>query len=134
MAFQGSMMAFRLSPLAFCFPQCLSTFRDFLLLSAKAFLYFSKAFQIFLTAFHFPRNPRKFIYFGKYTKSLLFELCSSSPLCSPSFIIATRSPSVIIATMPTSHPTKAIRMSRCKFGRINISPVKFTPMKNISHM
>ncbi len=100
----------------------------------KGFLIFLKGFSIFLDGFPLPEKSKKIHPRWQVYKRLLFELCNSSPLCSPSFIIATRSLSVIIATMPTSHPTKAIRMSRCKFGGINISPPNFTLMKNISHM
>jgi hypothetical protein len=79
----------------------------------NGFLLSSKAFQFSSTAFLFPRNPRKSIYGGKYTKdhhlSFVFPAtCSPSFVIatrSPSFVIATRSPSFVIATMPTSHPT-----------------------------
>jgi hypothetical protein len=73
-------------------------------------------------AFLFPRNPRKSIYGGKYTKdhhssfvfpatcSPRFVITTRSPSFviatrSLSFVIATRSPSFVIATMRTSHPT-----------------------------
>jgi hypothetical protein len=78
-------------------------------------------------AFLFPRNPRKFIYGGKYTKdhhssfvfpatrspSFVIATCSLSfviATCSPSFVIATCSPSFVIATMHASHPTKEPRL------------------------
>ena len=101
----------------------------------KGFLIFLKGFSIFLDGFPLPEKSKKIHLWQQVYERLLFELRNSSPLRSPSFIIATCSPSVIIATMPTSHPTKAIRMSRCKFGGINISPPNFTRMKKyFSHV
>ncbi len=117
-----------LSAMPFYFLQCFAAF-------CKGFLIFLKGFSIFLDGFPLPKKSKKIHLRQQVYKRLLFELCNSLPLCSPSFIIATRSPSIIIATMPTSHPTKAIRMSRCKFGGINISPANFTPMKKyFSHV
>jgi hypothetical protein len=79
----------------------------------NGFLLSSVAFQFSSTAFLFPRNPRKSIYGGKYTKdhysSFVFPTTRSPSFViatrSPSFVIATCSPSFVIATMPTSHPT-----------------------------
>ncbi len=95
------------------FLQRLSAFFNGFPLSSTAFQFSSMAFQFSSMAFLFPRNPRKSIYGGKYTKdhhsSFVFPAT-----CSPSFVIATRSPSFVIATcspsfviaiMPTSHPT-----------------------------
>jgi hypothetical protein len=113
---------FLLSAMSFYFPRHFAAFRI-------GFLIFLKGFLIFLNGFPLLKKSEKFYLRRQVYERLLFELCNSSPLCSPSFVIATHSPSVIIATMPTSHPTKAIRISRCKFGRINISPANFTPMK-----
>ncbi len=108
-----------------CFPQRLS----------YIFLIFLKGFLIFLEGFPLLKKSEKIYLRRQVYKRLLFKLCNSLPLHSPSFVIATCSLSVIIATMPTSHPTKAIRMSRCKFGGINISPANFTPMKKyFSHV
>jgi hypothetical protein len=59
---------FPLSSMAFCFLQRLSAFFNGLLIS-------STAFQFSSTAFHFPRNPGKSIYGGKYMKD-----------CYPSFV------------------------------------------------
>ncbi len=125
-------------PCTFAFGFLLSVTSFYFLRSFAAFckgiLIFLKGFSIFLDGFPLPEKSEKIHLRQQVYERLLFELCNSSPLCSPSFINATCSPSVIIATMPTSHPTKAIRMSRCKFGGINISLPNFTPMKNISHM
>jgi hypothetical protein len=66
---------FLLSSMAFCFPQRHSNFPQWL---------------------HFPRNPRKSIYGGKYPKDH-FSTFLFPATCSPSFIIP--------ATMSTSPPT-----------------------------
>ncbi len=97
----------------FDFLQRLSAFFNGFLLSSTAFQFSSMAFRFSSTAFLFPRNLRKSIYRGKYTKdhhsSFVFPAtCSPSfviTTCSPRFVIAPRSPSFVIATMPTSHPT-----------------------------
>jgi hypothetical protein len=97
----------------FNFLQRLSAFFNSFPLSSTAFQFSSTAFQFSSMAFLFPRNLRKSIYGGKYTKdhhsSFVFPAtCSPSfviATCSPSFVIATHSPSFVIATMPTSHPT-----------------------------
>jgi hypothetical protein len=89
----------------FDFLQRLSTFFNGFPLSSMAFRFSS-------TAFLFPRNLRKSIYGGKYTKdhhsSFVFPAtCSPSFVIatgSPSFVIATCSPSFVIAILPTSHP------------------------------
>jgi hypothetical protein len=93
-----------------------------------AFQFSSTAFQFSSTAFLFPRNPRKSIYDGKYTKdhhlSFVFPATRSKSFVittrSLSFVIATRSPSFVIATMPTSHPTlkRAIARKRAMAGTI----------------
>jgi hypothetical protein len=95
------------------FLQRLSAFFNGFPLSSTAFQFSSTAFQFSSTAFLFPRNPRKSIYCGKYTKDhhlrIVFPATRSQSFviatCSPSFVIATCSPSIVIATMPTSHPT-----------------------------
>jgi hypothetical protein len=86
------------------------------------FHFSSTAFRLSSMAFLFPRNPRKSIYGGKYTKdhhssfvfpatrSPSFAIATCSPsfviaTCSPSFVIAPHSPSFAIATMHASHPT-----------------------------
>jgi hypothetical protein len=95
------------------FLQWISAFFNGFPLSLTAFQFFSTAFQFSSMAFLFPRNPRKSIYGGKYTKDhhSSFDFPAT---CSPSFVIATRSPSFVIATrslsfviatMPTTHPT-----------------------------
>ncbi len=120
--------SFLLSATPFYFLQCFAAFH-------KGFLIFLKSFPIFLDGFPLPKKSEKIYLQRQVYKRLLFKLRNSSPLHSPSFVIATCSPSIIIATMSTSHPTKAIRMSRCKFGGINISPANFTPMKKyFSHV
>ncbi len=121
----GNIKIFLLLKSNFChtkidFLQWLSAFFNGFLLSSTAFWFSPTAFQFSSTAFWFsstaflfPRNPRKSIYGGKYTKDhhSSFEFPAT---CSPSFVIATRSPSfviatcslsIVIATMPTSHPT-----------------------------
>ncbi len=119
---------FLLSATPFYFSQRFAAFR-------KGFLTFLKGFPIFLDCFPLSEKSEKIYLRRQVYKRLLFELRNSSPLCSLSFVIATHSLSVIFATMPTSHRTKAIRMSRCKFGGINISPANFTPMKKyFSHV
>ncbi len=119
---------FLFSMTPFYFPRRFAAFR-------KGILIFLKGFLMFLDGFSLPKKSEKIYLRQQVYKRLLFELHNSSPLCSPSFVIATCSPSVIIATMSTSHPTKAIRMSRCRFGGINISPANFTPMKKyFSHV
>ncbi len=119
---QFSPISFLLSSMAFRFLQWLSAFFNIFPLSSMAFRFSSTAFQFSSTAFLFPRNPRKSIYGGKYTKGhysgfVFPATCSPSfviTTCSPSFVITTRSlsfviatcsPSFVIATMPTSHPT-----------------------------
>jgi hypothetical protein len=52
----------------FNFLQRLSAFFNGFLLSSMAFQFSLMAFQFSLMAFRFPRNPRKSIYGGKYTK------------------------------------------------------------------
>jgi hypothetical protein len=97
----------------FDFLQRFSAFLNGFPLSSTAFQFSSTAFQFSSVAFLFPRNLRKSIYGGNYTKdhhSSFVTIATRSPsfvisTCSPSFVIATRSPSFIIATMPTSHPT-----------------------------
>jgi hypothetical protein len=97
----------------FNFLHRLSAFFNGFPLSSMAFQFSSTAFRFFSTALLFPRNPRKSIYGGKYTKdhhsSFIFPTtCSPSFIiatCSPSFVIATHTLSFVIATMPTSHPT-----------------------------
>jgi hypothetical protein len=126
--FPAFAFGFLLSATPFYFPRRFFAFR-------KGFLIFLKGFPIFLDGFPLSKKSKKIYLWRQVYKRLLFELRNSLPLCFPNFVIATRSPSVIIATMPTSHPTKAIRMSRCKFGGINISPANFTPMKKyFSHV
>jgi hypothetical protein len=46
----------------------------------------STAFQLSSTAFRFPRNPRKSIYGGKYTKDHYLSFVFPAT-CSPSFVI-----------------------------------------------
>jgi hypothetical protein len=46
----------------------------------------STAFQFSATAFRFPRNPRKSIYGGKYTKDHYLSFVFPAT-CSPSFVI-----------------------------------------------
>jgi hypothetical protein len=67
---------------AFCFLQRLSDFQEiqenilqWLSDFFNGFLLSSKAFRFSSKAFHFPRNPGKSIYGGKYTKD-----------CYPSFV------------------------------------------------
>jgi hypothetical protein len=96
MAFQFSSTAFQLLSMAFCFPQCLSAFRNACLLSATVFQFSSTAFRFSSTAFRFPRNPRKSIYGGKYTKDLYSNFVFPAT-CSPRFVVR--------ATMSTSPPT-----------------------------
>jgi hypothetical protein len=107
--------------MAFQFLQRCSDFFNGFPISSMAFRFSSMAFQFSSTTFLFPRNPRKSIYGGKYTKdhhssfvfpatcSPSFVIVTRSPsfviaTCSPSFVIATRSPSFVIATMRASHP------------------------------
>ncbi len=72
----------------FDFLQWLSTFFNSFLIFFNSFPLSSTAFQFFSLAFRFPRNPRKSIYSGKYTKDhylsfifpplhLLPELCNT---------------------------------------------------------
>ena len=79
---------FPLSSTAFRFLQWLFAFFNGFLISSMAFQFSSTAFQFFSMAFLFPRNPRKFIYGGKYMKdhnsSFVFPAT-----CSPSFVILT---------------------------------------------
>jgi hypothetical protein len=97
----------------FNFLQWLSTFFNGFPLSSMTFQFSSMAFQFSSMAFLFPRNLRKSIYGGKYTKdhhsSFVFPATRSPSFViatrSPSFVITTRTPSFVIATMPTSHPT-----------------------------
>ena len=106
---------FLLSARPFCFPRCLSAF-------CKGFQIFLKGFPSFLDGFPLSEKSKKIYLRQQVYERLLSELRNSSPLCSLSFVIAARSPTVMIATMPTSHPTKAIRMSRCRFGGLIFLP------------
>jgi hypothetical protein len=64
------------------FPLSSTAFR----FSSTAFRISSTAFQFSSTAFRFPRNPRKSIYGGKYTKDhYLSFVCPAT--CSPSCVI-----------------------------------------------
>ncbi len=95
------------------FPHAKFDFLQWLSAFFNGFPLSSTAFGFSTMAFLFPRNPRKSIYGGKYTKnhhsSFVFPAtCSPSFVIatrSPSFVIATRYPSFVFATMPTSHPT-----------------------------
>ncbi len=80
---------FLLSAMPFYFLQCFAAF-------CKGLLIFLKGFLIFLDCFPLPKKSKKIHWRRQVYKRLLFELCNFLPLCSPSFIIATRSPSVII--------------------------------------
>ncbi len=68
---------FSISSMVFRFLWRISTFRNGFLIFLNSFPISSTAFQFSLTAFHFPRNPVKSIYGGKYTKdcypSLVFQ-------------------------------------------------------------
>ncbi len=86
---------FLLSATPFYFPRRFAAFR-------KGFLIFRKGFPIFLDGFPLSKKSEKIYLRRQVYERLLFELRNSSPLCSLSFVIATRSSSVIIATMPTS--------------------------------
>jgi hypothetical protein len=57
-----------ISSTAFRFLRRISNFRKGFLIFLNGFLISSTAFQFSSTAFHFPRNPGKSIYGGKYTK------------------------------------------------------------------
>jgi hypothetical protein len=70
---------FLLSSMAFHFLQRLSAFFN-------GFPISSTAFQFSSTAFLFPRNPRKSIYGGKYTKDHYLSIVFPAT-CSPSFVI-----------------------------------------------
>ncbi len=59
---------FPISSTAFRFLRCISTFRNGFLIFLNSFPISSTAFRFSSTAFHFPRNPGKSIYGGKYTK------------------------------------------------------------------
>jgi hypothetical protein len=59
---------FPISLTAFRFLWCISTFRNGFLIFLNGFPISSTAFRFSSTAFHFPRNPGKSIYGGKYTK------------------------------------------------------------------
>ncbi len=60
--------SFPISSTASRFLRCISTFRNGFLIFLNGFPISSTAFQFSSTAFHFPRNPGKSIYGGKYTK------------------------------------------------------------------
>jgi hypothetical protein len=59
---------FLISSTAFCFLRRISNFHNGFLIFLNGFPISSTAFQFSSTAFHFPRNPGKSIYGGKYTK------------------------------------------------------------------
>ncbi len=59
---------FPISSTAFRFLRHISTFRNGFPIFFNSFQFSSMAFRFSSTAFHFPRNPRKSIYGGKYTK------------------------------------------------------------------
>jgi hypothetical protein len=67
--------SFPISSTAFRFLRRISTFRNGFLIFLNGFPISSTAFQFSSTAFHFPRNPGKSIYGGKYMKD-----------CYPSFV------------------------------------------------
>ncbi len=106
---------FLLSSMAFCFLQRLSDFFN-------GFPIFLNGFPIFLNGFPLSEKSKKiYLRWQLYERSPI-ELCISRPLlpklrnchslpklCNRhlplSFVIATRSPSFVIATMCASHPT-----------------------------
>jgi hypothetical protein len=59
---------FPISSTAFRFLQRIPTFRNGFLIFLNGFPISSTAFRFSSTAFHFPRNPEKSVYGGKYTK------------------------------------------------------------------
>ncbi len=77
-------------------PQRLSNFHQQLSAFLNGFPLSSTALQFSSTGFHFPRNPRKSIYGGKYPKDRYSSFVFPAT-CSPSFVIP--------ATMSTSPPT-----------------------------
>jgi hypothetical protein len=80
---------FLLSATPFYFPRCLSAF-------CKGFLIFLNGFPIFLDGFPLSEKSEKIYLQQQVYERLLFELRNSLPLRSPSFAIATCSPTVII--------------------------------------
>jgi hypothetical protein len=72
--------SFPISSMAFLFLRRISTFRNGFLIFLNGFPTSSMNFQFSATAFHFPRNPGKSIYGGKYTKD-----------CYPSFVFQPKS-------------------------------------------
>jgi hypothetical protein len=70
----------------FDFLQQLSPFFNGFPLSSTAFQFPSLAFQFSSTVFRFPRNPRKSIYGGKYTKDRYLSFVFPAT-CSPIFVI-----------------------------------------------
>jgi hypothetical protein len=89
-SFQFSSKAFQLSPMAFCFPQCLFYFPRRLSTFRKGFLNFLKKIPIFLDGFPLSAKSKKIYLRRQAYKRSLFELRNFSPLCSPSFVIASR--------------------------------------------
>ncbi len=85
----------------FDFPQRLSNFYQLLSVFLNGFLLSSMDFQFSSMAFHFPRNPRKSIYGGKYPKDHYSSFVFPAT-CSSSFVIP--------ATMSTSPPTSIPRL------------------------
>ena len=75
---------FLLSAMPFYFPQRFAAF-------CKGFLIFLKGFPISLDGFPLSEKSKKIYLRRQVHKRLLFELRNSSPLCSLSFVIATRS-------------------------------------------
>jgi hypothetical protein len=75
---------FPLSSTAFQYLQRLSNCPQWL--SANGFLITSTAFRFSFTAFRFPRNPRKSIYGGKYTKDHYLSFVFNATH-SPSFVV-----------------------------------------------
>ncbi len=83
--FQIFAYGFLLSTTSFYFPRRLSAFH-------KGFLIYLYGFLICLNGFPLSEKSEKIYLRQQVYERLLFELCNSLPLCSPSFVIAPRSP------------------------------------------
>jgi hypothetical protein len=104
---------------AFYFLQRLSAFfNGFLiffngfLISSMAFQLSSTAFQFSSTAFRYPRNPRKSIYGGKYTKDHYLSFVFPAT-CSLSFVIP-----ATLSTPPQHTPVVHLCSQQCAKSKI----------------
>jgi hypothetical protein len=109
---QFSPIGFLISSTAFRFLQWLSAFFNSFPIFLNGFLLSSMAFQFSSMAFCFPRNPRKSIYGGKYTKDHYSRFIFPAT-CSPSFVVPTT-----LSTSPQHTPVVHLCSQQCAKSKI----------------